>query len=204
MTYFKKIAAFKDSSEFRGYLREIGAKFDLVDKPRIGADSMFSKPCAYKSKITGRTVNLPTRWALLPMEGWDCLPNGAPSELARRRWLRSAGSGAGIFFGCEAVAVMASAKSRSCARKQSRGRAIFSGPTERPIWGCNSRIPDGLSKRLTTNDLIRTLHISTLCSTKNFIATRRTFFETTKSKKSSLTLLKRANLRWKQALISST
>ena len=113
MTYFKKIAAFKDSSEFRGYLREIGAKFDLVDKPRIGADSMFSKPCAYKSKITGRTVNLPTRWALLPMEGWDCLPNGAPSELARRRWLRSAGSGAGIFFGCEAVAVMASAKANA-------------------------------------------------------------------------------------------
>lgn len=113
MVEFKKLATFKDAASFRAYLREIGADFDLVDQARTAADSAFTKPCVYESRITGRKVTLPNRWALLPMEGWDCEANGAPSELARRRWLRNATSGAGIFFGCEAVAVMASAKANA-------------------------------------------------------------------------------------------
>ena len=123
MTNFRKIATFKSASEFRGYLREIGAKFDLVDEPRSGKNSAFCKPCVYTSRITGKSVAIPSRWALLPMEGWDCQPNGAPSELTRRRWLRSAESGAGIFFGCEAVAVMASAKANG--RQMSLNRETF-------------------------------------------------------------------------------
>lgn len=113
MTEFKKLATLKSPGEFRDYLRSIGAEFDLVDEARSGSESAFSKPCVYTSKITGRSVTLPNRWALLPMEGWDCLPSGAPSELARRRWLRNAESGAGIFFGCEAVAVMPTAKANA-------------------------------------------------------------------------------------------
>ncbi len=113
MTEFKKLGAIKSASEFRAYLRELGADFDLVDAPRFGADSAFVKPCEYVSAITGKGRKLANRWALLPMEGWDCLPSGAPSELARRRWLRNAESGAGIFFGCEAVAVMSSAKANA-------------------------------------------------------------------------------------------
>ena len=113
MTEFRKIATFKSSGEFREYLRGVGAEFDLIDEPRSGADSAFTKPVVYKSKITGKSIQLANRWTLLPMEGWDCEPNGAPSELARRRWLRSAESGAGIFFGCEAVAVMESAKANA-------------------------------------------------------------------------------------------
>ncbi len=110
MAEFKKIATFKSSEEFRAYLKEIGADFDLVDSARSGEDSAFATPYEYTSKITGKKRTFMNRWALLPMEGWDCLPNGAPSESARRRWLRNAESGASIFFGCEAVAVMASAK----------------------------------------------------------------------------------------------
>lgn len=113
MTEFKKIGGFKSVSEFRDYLKKIGAEFDLVDAPRVGEESEFSRSLEYKSGITGRSVRLASRWALLPMEGWDCLPNGAPSELARRRWLRNAESGAGIFFGCEAVAVMPTAKANA-------------------------------------------------------------------------------------------
>ena len=113
MTEFKKISLFKDATEFRAYLRAIGADFDLIDSPRSGEESAFSKPYAYTSKITKKTRVFRNRWAVLPMEGWDCLPNGAPSELTRRRWLRFAESGASIFFGCEAVAVMPSAKANA-------------------------------------------------------------------------------------------
>lgn len=113
MTEFKKIASFRNAEEFREYARSIGAELDLVDEPRSGAESQFLTPCAYTSRITGKSATLASRWALLPMEGWDCLPNGAPSPEARRRWLRNAESGAGIFFGCEAVAVMASAKANA-------------------------------------------------------------------------------------------
>jgi NADPH2 dehydrogenase len=34
------------------------------------------------------------RFAAQPMEGWDAEPDGRPSELTRRRWLRMATSGA--------------------------------------------------------------------------------------------------------------
>lgn len=44
------------------------------------------------------------------MEGWDCLDDGSPSELTRRRWLRFAESGAKLIFGCEAAAVMPSGR----------------------------------------------------------------------------------------------
>lgn len=47
------------------------------------------------------------------MEGWDCLPDGSPSELTRRRWLHFAESGAKLLFGCEACAVMESGKSNT-------------------------------------------------------------------------------------------
>lgn len=110
---FTKLSQLKTPNEFRAYLREIGADFDLVDEARLGADSAFATPYEYRSKITGKTRIFRNRWALLPMEGWDCESNGAPSELARRRWLRNAESGASIFFGCEAVAVMASAKANA-------------------------------------------------------------------------------------------
>ena len=113
MTEFKKLATLKSVGEFREYLRAIGADFDLVDAARVGKESAFSKPYEYESKITGAKRVFPNRWTILPMEGWDCEPNGAPSDLARRRWLRFAESGASVFFGCEAVAVMPTAKANA-------------------------------------------------------------------------------------------
>lgn len=113
MAEFRKLGSFKDVQEFRSYLQTIGADFDLIDEPRAGNDSAFAQPYEYASKITGKKRTFANRWTVLPMEGWDCLPNGAPSDLARRRWLRFAESGASVFFGCEAVAVMASAKANA-------------------------------------------------------------------------------------------
>jgi 2,4-dienoyl-CoA reductase-like NADH-dependent reductase (Old Yellow Enzyme family) len=48
---------------------------------------------------------LANRWAILPMEGWDGTPEGAPTELVARRWRRFGQSGAALIWGGEAVAV---------------------------------------------------------------------------------------------------
>jgi NADPH2 dehydrogenase len=45
------------------------------------------------------------RIAVQPMEGWDALPDGNPSEYTLRRWRRFGKSGASLVWGGEAVAV---------------------------------------------------------------------------------------------------
>jgi NADPH2 dehydrogenase len=45
------------------------------------------------------------RIAVQPMEGWDGLPDGNPSEYTLRRWRRFGSSGASLIWGGEAVAV---------------------------------------------------------------------------------------------------
>ena len=45
------------------------------------------------------------RWVVQPMEGWDALADGTPSELTYRRWRNFGRSGAGLVWGGEAAAV---------------------------------------------------------------------------------------------------
>jgi 2,4-dienoyl-CoA reductase-like NADH-dependent reductase (Old Yellow Enzyme family) len=45
------------------------------------------------------------RWCIHPMEGWDCNPDGSPSELTIRRWQNFGRSGAKLIWGGEAAAV---------------------------------------------------------------------------------------------------
>lgn len=113
MVEFKKPASFRNENEFRDYLKEIGADFDLINTPKSGKESSFSRELTYTSGINGKTRIIGNRWAILPMEGWDCLPNGAPSEEATRRWIRFGTSGAKLLFGCEAVAVMREGKANT-------------------------------------------------------------------------------------------
>ena len=63
-----------------------------------------------ESGILGNTLSLGdriigNRFAILPMEGWDSMPDGRPSDLVERRWLNFARSGAKLLWGCEAAAV---------------------------------------------------------------------------------------------------
>ena len=111
MIHFRKVPSFRGADEFRAYLKEIGADFDLADdgKPLDAC----RRPLDYQSGVSGKTFRLSNRWAILPMEGWDCLPNGAPSGTVRRRWLRFAESGAKLIFGCEAAAVMKEGKANT-------------------------------------------------------------------------------------------
>lgn len=102
MNNFPKIASFKDVGALRSYLAETGVDIPLAE---TGCVSSLSQP----AEIYGHKVG--NRWALLPMEGWDCMPDGRPSALTRRRWLRFAESGAKLIAGTEAGAVMHAARS---------------------------------------------------------------------------------------------
>ncbi|MFV0497415.1 MAG: flavin oxidoreductase/NADH oxidase [Candidatus Fimivivens sp.] len=55
-------------------------------------------------------VTLPNRLAIAPMEGADSLPDGSPSEMTRRRYLRFAEGGASLLW-FEAVAVVPEGRS---------------------------------------------------------------------------------------------
>lgn len=72
---------------------------------QLGADITLSEdwaPLAAPRAVGGLTA--PNSLAVLPMEGCDCQPDGAPSELCARRYLRFAGGGAGLLW-WEACAV---------------------------------------------------------------------------------------------------
>lgn len=99
---YPKIASFKTLADFRSYLAEENLSIPLADDGKLDA-------LATPITCAGRTVG--NRWAILPMEGWDCTASGAPSELTRRRWLNFAASGAKMIYGTEAAAVMHSGRS---------------------------------------------------------------------------------------------
>ncbi len=102
---FPRIPSFKTPAAFRAHLEKLHLNLELDDEVLAAPAS----PLAQKIDCHGRTVG--NRWCILPMEGWDCLPSGAPGELTRRRWLHFAASGAKLLFGCEACAVMESGRS---------------------------------------------------------------------------------------------
>ena len=102
-----KISSFKTPAEFRSHLRSLGIKQELDDT----IESAPVSPMAQKIKVYSKELG--NRWCILPMEGWDCESDGAPSELTRRRWHNFAISGAKLLFGCEACAVMESGRSNT-------------------------------------------------------------------------------------------
>lgn len=105
MSNYRKVAEFKTLEAFREYLA--GEKINIGFADGIPSDG--SAALARKTSCFGRIVG--NRWAILPMEGWDCMPDGTPSEFTRRRWLRFASSGAKMIYGTEAAAVMHSGRS---------------------------------------------------------------------------------------------
>jgi len=96
---YRKIASFKDLSDFSSYLKANGVEIPFDEKMEAGA----SAPLANSASYQGRTIG--NRLCVLPMEGWDCELDGRPSELMRRRWERFGLSGAKLLWGCEAAAV---------------------------------------------------------------------------------------------------
>ena len=97
---FPKVTQFKTLEEFSAYLKK-----ENIDIGFAEGSAAMAKKCEHN----GRTIG--NRWAILPMEGWDCTDDGSPSEYTRRRWLNFAKSGAKLLYGTEAAAVMHSGRS---------------------------------------------------------------------------------------------
>ena len=76
---YPKIPTFKTAEEFRKHLQEENIPLEIDEKILTGKDSPLSTPIECYGKKIGN------RWCILPMEGWDCLPDGAPSPLTERR-----------------------------------------------------------------------------------------------------------------------
>ena len=102
---YRKVIEFKSAEEFSAYVAS--ENFHIGVAPSVPSDG--SAALARPVKCYGKTLN--NRWAILPMEGWDCTADGTPSEFTRRRWLRFAESGAKLLYGTEAAAVMHSGRS---------------------------------------------------------------------------------------------
>lgn len=90
-------------------VRRDAEELQVSDKLRFSDDvSILQTPV---SLSTGQT--LANRFVVHPMEGFDSLPNGAPGELAFRRYRRYAEGGFGLIW-FEATAVLFEARSNPC------------------------------------------------------------------------------------------
>jgi len=92
---YRKVAEFPTLEAFQQYLA--AEKIDIGFTP--GTQAMKQA-----SRLYGKQLS--NRWAILPMEGWDCSADGIPTEYTLRRWNNFAGSGAALIAGVEAAAVM--------------------------------------------------------------------------------------------------
>lgn len=93
MSTFEKFN-FKSINELNDKIMQLGVHIELTNDL-----SVLSKAVKIGEKFS------PNALAVLPMEGCDCNPDGSPSELTRRRYLRFAQGGAGLLW-YEACAVV--------------------------------------------------------------------------------------------------
>ncbi|MCU1498992.1 MAG: namA [Acidimicrobiales bacterium] len=97
-TQVKKLATV---DALRSHLADLGVEIPVDDE--VDPGGVLSTPVTIADGSAG-TMTAPNRFAVLPMEGWDGTPAGAPTDLVRRRWRRFASSGCGLVWG-EATAV---------------------------------------------------------------------------------------------------
>ncbi len=100
MSGIVKLARIRSLEQLAARAAQLGIRLPIDPERPPPADAL----AAPLESPLGRLGN---RWAVLPMEGWDALPDGRPSELVERRWRRVGESGAKLIWGGEAVAVRA-------------------------------------------------------------------------------------------------
>ena len=96
---YPKIASYRTPAAFQARLIELGLDLPFDEELLPAPDSPLAQP------IRVDDLAAANRFAVLPMEGWDCTPDGRPSELTLRRWQRFGQSGAKTIWGGEAAAV---------------------------------------------------------------------------------------------------
>jgi 2,4-dienoyl-CoA reductase-like NADH-dependent reductase (Old Yellow Enzyme family) len=94
-----RLASLKDVAAFQDHLDSLQLKIPCDPELLIGSESPLRKP------LHKGGLKIGNRIAVQPMEGWDGLADGNPSEATIRRWQRFGSSGAKLIWGGEAVAV---------------------------------------------------------------------------------------------------
>ena len=89
------------AGEFTARCDELG--IDIPLDAEVDPGGILSTPTQFRDGSAG-TFDVPNRFAVLPMEGWDGTTDGLPTDLVRRRWARFGASGCGLVWG-EATAV---------------------------------------------------------------------------------------------------
>ncbi|MBM4458130.1 MAG: NADH:flavin oxidoreductase [Chloroflexi bacterium] len=97
---YRRVATLRTAQAFREHLADLGVELPFDEDVSAAADAPLAQPY----RLPGGQV-IGNRWAVLPMEGWDALPDGRPSDLVFRRWRRFGMSGAKLIWGGEAAAV---------------------------------------------------------------------------------------------------
>src|SRR5215472_7285938 len=108
---YPRIASFRTAPAVLDHLEALGYSLPADNEILRAPTSPLAQPLELTTldeEVSGRTIG--NRFAAQPMEGWDGEPDGRPSELTRRRWLRMATGGAKLMWGCEAVAVLPEAR----------------------------------------------------------------------------------------------
>jgi 2,4-dienoyl-CoA reductase-like NADH-dependent reductase (Old Yellow Enzyme family) len=107
-TFYPRVASYKSARAVSEYLAGLGFNLPADEAILPAPASPLAQPLEIPWRGARRTIG--NRFAVQPMEGWDGEPDGRPSPLTRRRWVRFATSGAKLVWGCEAVAVLPEAR----------------------------------------------------------------------------------------------
>ncbi|HXX21679.1 MAG TPA: NADH:flavin oxidoreductase [Terriglobia bacterium] len=105
---YPRVASFRTVAELAAHLKRLGWELPFDEAIVSAPDSPLAAPFQLPWLTGWRQVG--NRFAVQPMEGWDAQPDGTPSDLTCRRWMRFARSGAKLIWGCEAVAVLPEAR----------------------------------------------------------------------------------------------
>jgi len=95
----RNIGGIHDAASVLRYFESLDVELPFDEELQSGPEAPLARPLT----LHGRTIG--NRFAILPMEGWDCTSDGRPTDFTRRRWQRWGLSGAKLIFGAEAIAV---------------------------------------------------------------------------------------------------
>jgi 2,4-dienoyl-CoA reductase-like NADH-dependent reductase (Old Yellow Enzyme family) len=105
---YPRVASFRTAAGLAAHIRRLGWELPFDEAILSAPDSPLAAPYHLPWHKGWRQVG--NRFAVQPMEGWDAQPDGSPSDLTCRRWMRFARSGAKLIWGGEAVAVLPEAR----------------------------------------------------------------------------------------------
>lgn len=99
MSNYPRMATFKSAADLKARFDELQIELPIDETLEKAPESPLAQPI----EVAGKKLS--NRWVVHPMEGWDAMPDGMPSELTERRWRNFGASGAKLIWGGEAVAV---------------------------------------------------------------------------------------------------